>query len=159
MLLHTAEYWMDSLKLEPHPEGGFFREVYRSGDSTSIYFLLAGDEFSAFHRLRKDEIWHFYDGSPLLVHTLTADGKHKMRRLHNNMEKNTSPQITIPRKTWLAGEVEKAAGYSLIGCTMAPAFNYDDFELGDESSLVKLYPRHKKLIQRLTRQIHVVLQD
>jgi len=148
---YTAEYWIDSLKLEPHPEGGFFREIYRSRYSTSIYFLLAGDMFSAFHRLKNDEIWHFHDGSPMLVHTLTADGKHRMRRLHNSVEGNTSPQLTIPRHTWMAGEVENAIGYSLIGCTMAPCFEYEDFELADEKSLIKRYPRQSKLISRLTR--------
>ncbi|NND71183.1 MAG: cupin domain-containing protein [Rhodothermales bacterium] len=165
--MRTAAYWVEKLNLSPHPEGGHFREVYRSDESirehalpdrysesrplsTSIYFLLSGSTFSAFHRLRSDEVWHFYDGAPVTIHSIDRYGNLEERTLGADVQANMSFQLIVRRETWFAAET-KEPGYSLVGCTMAPGFSFNDFDLGKADELTKAYPQHKSLIERLTR--------
>jgi len=164
---NTANYWIEKLELTKHPEGGFFREIYRSTEiinkkglplrynsfrsfSTSIYFLLKGSEFSAFHRLKSDEIWHFYDGCPLLIYILTPDGKMATVKLGQNLEKGERFQFAIPKGAWFAAKPEEKNLFSLLGCTVAPGFDFDDFELAKAEKLAKKYPQHQRLIDKLT---------
>ncbi len=163
----SAQYWIEKLKLAKHPEGGYFREVYRANEiiskkslpdryssfrpfSTSIFFLLKGNEFSAFHRLKSDEIWHFYDGSPLLLYLIDSKGKLTTVRVGRNPDKNELLQIAIPKGFWFAAEVVDKNSFSLIGCTVSPGFDFEDFELGSKELLTNKFPQHKSLIKRLT---------
>jgi predicted cupin superfamily sugar epimerase len=146
-----------NLGLRPHPEGGFFTEGYRSersvvGDAgertavTSIYYLLSGDDFSAFHRLRSDEIWHFYEGADVAIECIDAGGSH--RRL---VIGRAARQAPMPPGVWFAAHLADGAGYALVGCDVAPGFEYKDFEIASRSQLLAAFPEHAALIERLTR--------
>lgn len=156
------------LDLLPHPEGGFYKETYRSkgiipknalphfkGDRsycTSIYFLLTSDNFSGFHRIKQDEIWHFYSGSPLAVHVIDQEGIYTKHLVGINMEKGEFPQLTVPANCWFASSVEKENSFSFVGCTVAPGFDFEDFELAKRKELTAIYPQHEKIIKLLTRE-------
>ena len=161
------------LRLEPHPEGGFFREVYRSSEeldfeiastglkgrrnlSTSIYFLLGSDSFSAFHRIRQDEIWHFYGGSSLSIHMISPDGIYSCAVLGSmsdaaNQGSDLLPQFVVPAGFWFAASVNHIQSYSLVGCTVSPGFDYADFELADKDDLLHIYPSLRDVISKYTR--------
>ncbi|NOX18686.1 MAG: cupin domain-containing protein [Chlorobi bacterium] len=170
----TSEDWRKKLGLTPHPEGGFYKEVYRSDEtikpdalperyggernfSTSIYYLLNENDFSAFHRLKSDEIWHFYYGNPLILYIFyppSIDGKiFEQKLLGAEIENGTEPQILIPRGSIFAACVsgEDKNGYSLIGCTVAPGFDFADFEICKRKRMIEIYPEYKGLIKSLTR--------
>ena len=162
-----AAYWIDKLKLQPHPEGGFYRQTYRadlilpkdafpqfSGSravSTAIYFLLDGENFSAFHRLRSDELWHFYIGEPLVVHMIDANGAYSEISLGNNPEAGEVLQAVVKAGCWFASRVRDGKSFALVGCTVSPGFDFEDFELANRKKLVQRYPQHRKLIESLTR--------
>ncbi len=163
-----AKYYIEKLNLIAHPEGGYFKEVYRSNEiiqaehlpnrytsarnlSTSIYFLLEGEQVSKFHRLKSDEIWHFYDGSPIKIFTLSSDGNLEERILGKNLETNEAPQIVIEKGNWFGAKVKGKNSFTLIGCTVSPGFDFEDFELADKNELIKKYPAHKKIIDELTK--------
>ena len=164
----SAQYWIDKLKLIAHPEGGYYRETYRSElsiarealppqftgarlVSTAIYFLLEGENFSAFHRLRSDELWHFYAGSSISVHVIEPDGSHSEIRVGGNPDAGEVLQAVVKAGRWFASEVRDPQSFALAGCTVAPGFDFADFELGKRSELIKLYPQHRTLIEQLTR--------
>jgi predicted cupin superfamily sugar epimerase len=159
---------IEKLGLRPHPEGGFFRETYRCNESvdgaalasrygggrsvsTAIYFLLTGETFSAFHRLRSDEIWHFYSGDPAELHVLYPDGRHEQHVVGPDLSAGQFPQVVIPRGCWFAARVPRADGYILLGCTVAPGFDFSDFELARRDELIHLFPQHTSLITSFTR--------
>jgi predicted cupin superfamily sugar epimerase len=163
-----AKYWIDTLGLIAHPEGGYYRETYRSGlsiarealppqfagprlVSTAIYFLLDGENFSAFHRLRSDEMWHFYAGGALTVHVIDASGRYSELHLGRDNEAGESLQAVVKAGCWFASRVRDPESFALVGCTVAPGFDFEDFELGKRSELITLYPQNKKLIEELTR--------
>jgi predicted cupin superfamily sugar epimerase len=163
-----AAYWIDKLQLTNHVEGGVFREVYRSeliiprkslplffqGDrpaSTHIYFLLLDGQFSAFHRIASDEVWHFYSGDPLLVFEITHSGRLVTHRLGGNPEKGESFVTVIRAGNWFASALADGSEYALAGCTVAPGFDFADFELAEREALASQYPQHEELIGRLTR--------
>ena len=163
-----AAYWIDRLGLQPHPEGGYFRESYRSperlepgaidGDhegprslATAIYFLLDGGSFSALHRLKSDELWLFHDGMPLTVHAIDPSGAYRTYRLGLGVDDGRRPQAAVPAGSWFGATVDDPEGYALVGCTVAPGFDFDDFELADRDVLTARYPEHAALIARLTR--------
>ena len=166
--MKTARYWIDKLGLIPHPEGGHFRESYRAtlaidanalapefagerAASTAIYFLLSGDDFSALHRLRSDELWHFYDGGPIVVHVIDADGQRSDILLGNDPERGESPQAVVKAGSWFGSKLQIADSFALVGCTVAPGFDFADLELADRAELVRLYPQHRQLIEQFTR--------
>lgn len=165
----NIEYLISELKLIPHPEGGFYKEVYRSngvlpqaalgnqfdGDRnfcTSIFFLLTGTNFSAFHRLKQDEIWHFYKGSSLYVHEISPDGQYTKHVLGLDIQKGQIPQLVIPAGSWFGSEVssKNADDFSFVGCTVAPGFDFSDFDLPSRVGLIKLFPQHSSIIHHLT---------
>ena len=165
----SASYWIDKLQLHQHIEGGAFREIYRSpltiphhslplffqGDrnaSTSIYFLLAQGQFSAFHRIASDELWHFYFGDPLLIHEIGHNRKLVTHRLGNDPEKGESFQAVVRAGSWFASVPAEGSEYSLVGCTVAPGFDFADFELASPS-LAQQYPEYGELIGTLTRPV------
>jgi uncharacterized protein len=159
----TSVAIIKKLKLKKHPEGGYYSETYRSQISikknhlpkkfgsdrnlkTSIYFLLHGNNFSSFHRLKADEVWHFYSGVPLNIYVIQKNGKLKKIVLG----KNHLYQAVIEAEQWFAAEVTEPKSYSLVGCTVSPGFDYRDLELGKKENLIEIYPHLKKLIERLT---------
>lgn len=164
-----AQYWIDQLKLEPHPEGGFFRQTYRAplvieqsalpptfrgprSASTAIYFLLAGEDFSALHRLAADEVWHFYAGTALLVHSIDPAGNHSVIKLGQNAEAGEQFQWVAPAGYWFGSCMEQLDQYALVGCTVAPGFDFADFEMAERAALTAQYPQHRELINKLTRE-------
>ena len=163
-----AQYWIDHLNLEPHPEGGFFCQTYRAplviersalpptfrgprSASTAIYFLLAGEDFSALHRLVADEVWHFYAGAALLVHSIDLTGNHSVIKLGQNHEAGEQLQWVVPAKHWFGSCLEQPDQYALVGCTVAPGFDFADFEIAERAGLARQYPQHRWLIEKLTR--------
>jgi uncharacterized protein len=163
-----AAYWIDKLKLEPHPEGGFYRQTYRAAlilpkdalppqftgpraVSTAIYFLLDGENFSAFHRLRSDELWHFYLGASLVVHVIEANGAYSEIHLGNNPEAGEVLQAVVKAGYWFASRVRDGKSFALVGCTVSPGFDFEDLELAKRAELVKAHPQHRKIIEQLTR--------
>lgn len=156
------------LELLPHPEGGFYRETYRSeivmpqeilGEefsanrnvSTCIYFMLTSDSFSAFHRIKQDEIWHFYRGSALNLYLISPVGEHTVVKIGKEILNEEVPQFVVPAGYWFAAEVCEKDSYSLIGCTVAPGFDFADFELAEKDKLRKLFPNQEDIIKKLCR--------
>jgi uncharacterized protein len=151
------------LNLEPHPEGGYFRETYRAKDrvlregasetraaSTAICFLLCDGAHSAWHRIRSDEVWHFYAGDPLDVHVIDAAGALVTHRLGNALKHaDAAFQAVVEAGTWFAAECADPSGVALVGCTVAPGFEFSEFELAARGVLEERYPQHRDLISRL----------
>jgi len=165
---HTAQYWVQQLGMQAHPEGGYFKEVYRSAVTvprqglpqyfagtrpvcTSIYFMLVGQQFSAMHRFKSDEIWHFYAGTALTIYVLHTNGTVQELALGNNPDAGESLQVVVPAGLWFGAKVNNPNGYTLAGCTVAPGFDFNDFELANRHALIKAYPQHQDLIISLTR--------
>jgi predicted cupin superfamily sugar epimerase len=165
--MKNAAYWIKRLRLSPHPEGGYYREIYRAPESvprrglppryggsrpfgTSIYFLLESGQVSRLHRLKSDEVWHFYAGSPVLIHMLSDSGRCRSIKLGRNPEKGRVFQAVIRAGTWFGAEPVGLRTYALVGCTVSPGFDFDDFEAGCAEKLRKKFPRWASLIERLT---------
>ncbi len=154
------------LRLKPHKEGGYYKEVYRSNDfcllkdkknnqikrrfSTSIYYLLNGNDFSAFHKLKSDEIWHFYEGSALIINFF--DKNKNLKKIILGEKGKEHFQCVIKKGTWFSAEVKNKNSFCLVGCTVSPGFEFEDFEMGTYNKLIKIYPAHKKIIKRMTRE-------
>ena len=165
--LPAAQRLITQLKLVRHPEGGWFRETYRSADSapakalperfdgsralsTAIFFLLEEGDFSALHRIKSDEMWHFYAGSPLLIHALYPDGRYEAQRLGPDHSAGDRYQVVVPAGCWFGAEL--AGGpFALVGCTVSPGFDFADFEMADRRQVTESYPLHAELIERLTK--------
>lgn len=164
----TASDWIEHLDLQPHPEGGFYTERYRASTvlpeaalpaafegprhaAALIDFCLPGDTFSALHRIRQDELWHFLAGTPLTLHQIAPDGSYRTQVLGHGMEEGMRLQAVVPAGHWFGATVNDPAGYALVGCTTAPAFDFADFELADRARLTDRFPQHRALIERLTR--------
>ena len=161
-----AEKIVKALNLTKHPEGGYFSEVYRSKETiekdlherfigkhslyTSIYFLLSENDYSAFHVLKSDEIWHFYKGTTLDVHIISPDGSLNSVSLGKNFESGECFQYCIKAGHYFAAEVRNRSSFALVGCTVSPGFEYSDFELCKKQELIAKFPLHKGLIDRLS---------
>jgi len=159
-LLPQAKQWIDRLEMQPHPEGGYYKETYRSTGniseldrsySTAIYYLLLEDAFSAFHRIKSDELWHFYAGDTLEVVVLYPDSSLKIHRLGPNWEQGDRFQLVVPANHWFASRMADSATYALVGCTVSPGFDFNDFEMAERESLLAAYPQHQDIICQLTR--------
>ncbi len=161
---------IQSLNLQPHPEGGYYKETYRSkghvdsdslpqnidGDrnySTSIYYLLCSNDFSVFHRIKQDEVWHFYKGSSITIHMLTKTGAYKKQVVGNNISKEEQPQFVVEAGDWFAVTVNESDTYSLLGCTVSPGFDFADFELANKEEMLDQYPNYKGVINKLCKII------
>ena len=164
-----ARYWIEKLQLEAHPEGGYFRQSYKAdlvvakealpagfaGDraaSTAIYFLLERENVSAFHRLRSDEVWHFYAGDPLVVHVIGPEGDYSQIVLARDLEAGQVLQAVVRAGCWFASHVADWKSFAVVGCTVSPGFEFEDFEMGRREELAESFPQHRKLIERLTRE-------
>jgi hypothetical protein len=165
----NAGYWIEQLHLEPHPEGGYFRQTYRSeveiarealpagftggrAASTAIYFLLEGKNFSAFHRLRSDEVWHFYVGEPVVVHVIEPEGNYFRIFLGRDLDSGQVLQAIVRAGCWFASHVADWSSFAVVGCTVAPGFDFDDFEMGKREELRRRFPQHLDVIERLCRE-------
>lgn len=170
-----SKFWIEKLQLLQHPEGGFYRETYRAdlainfptksehprqndrvasrSISSTIYYLLEGGQKSMFHRMKNsDEIWHFYTGSSLTLYVINKITRSVSKlKLGNEPEKGELFQILIKRRSWFGAIVNDLTSYALVGCTVSPAFSFEDFELADRRRLTMLYPKHKTIIEMLTR--------
>lgn len=164
----SVEELVERLQLLRHPEGGWFRESYRASGSapaaalpdafggarsycTAIYFLLERGDISALHRIKSDELWHFYAGATLTVHAITPDGQHRQMNVGRDLEAGASFQAVVPAGCWFGAEVTGEGDYSLVGCTVAPGFDFSDFEMGGREELLRDFPSHAEIIHRLTR--------
>lgn len=164
----TIEDLVKKLELLPHPEGGYYKEVYRSeekisqealpvrfpGDrsfSTSIYFLIEKNNFSALHKIKSDETWHFYYGDALEVIEINAQGNLTSTAIGANIEKGEVFQYTVKANTWFGSRVKAGGNFSLAGCTVSPGFDFEDFEMADRFKLATQFPEHANLIGEMTR--------
>ncbi|MDV4151894.1 cupin domain-containing protein [Clostridium sp. AL.422] len=157
--MKSAEYYIKNLNMNPHIEGGYFKESFISSDEvkkdkklwSSIYFLLRTGEVSNFHRLKSDELWYYHDGEALTIYMITPEGELITSQLGKNIDNGESPQILVP-KGCIFGSAMNNDGYSLVGCMVSPAFEYNEFELFKREHLLKLYPNYKDIIIKLTRE-------
>lgn len=161
-----AACWIKQLGLIRHPEGGWFVETYRSMESlsgsalpkrflgarsfcTAIYFLLEQGDFSALHRIKSDELWHFYAGGRLNIEVISPAGLYEQKILGNDPVSGESFQAVVSAGSWFGAEAVN--GFALVGCTVAPGFDFSDFELGRCEELNRQFPQHDELIRRMTR--------
>ena len=155
-------------EMQPHPEGGWYKQTYKSNEqvaaaalpgrfggdrsfSTAIYFLLEKGNFSAFHRIKSDECWHFYAGDPLLIYIIEQTGELKVISLGSDHESGQSFQYVVPANCWFASRPAPESEYCFVGCTVSPGFEFDDLELADATVLSTIYPQHKHIIIELCR--------
>ncbi len=159
---NIAQYWIDRLQLTPHPEGGFYREVYRSDSAvaraegpgnrsacTSIYYLLEDADYSGFHRLASDEIWYYHSGEPLHIHLIAANGHIQTQEL--SFSPSGMLSLAIAANTWFAAEIPGKTGYALCSCAVAPGFEFAEFEMGNKEDLLTAFPVAATLIEKLSR--------
>ena len=163
----TKDQLIKRLNLEKHPEGGYFKETYRSeisisgsalpskfeserSVSTCIYFMLTSDAFSAFHKVNQDEAWHFYLGSPIELHMISPEGEYSNIHIGNDFLNDETPQFIVPAQHWFAAEIQAKDSFALVGCTVAPGFDFKDFQLADRQQLQKKFPNHSLVIEKLT---------
>lgn len=161
-----AKFWIKKLKLSQHPEGGYFTNTYKSekiielygyngtrSTCTAIYYLLTGNQFSSFHIMKSDEIWHFYSGSSLTLHIIDSKGKLNRVVLGPNYNEGERFQVVVKSGCWFAASVNMKHSYSLVGCTVSPGFDYKDWKIGNRKGLKEMYPEHKKIIEKFTRPV------
>lgn len=156
---------IELLNLQPHPEGGFYRQVYKAEEqieslpsrfdgarafSTAIYFMLTKETFSAFHIINQDELWHHYEGGTLKIHIIDQDGNYSFKLLGKNLAEGQEPMVVVPKETYFAAEVIEG-DFVLSGCTVAPGFEFKDFQMPTRGELVKQFPDHETIITRLTQ--------
>lgn len=152
-----AKEIIKELGLSPHPEGGYYKRMFsydkqtidRKGIISSIYYLLEGNDFSAFHRLSSVELWFFHLGEPINIYILNNQGKLETHTLSSNL--NDSFQFVVEPNTWFAAEIPSKKGFSLVSCAVSPMFSFNDFELANKEELIKYYPEYQSIINRLTR--------
>jgi hypothetical protein len=159
----SAKILIEKYALESHPEGGWFKETYRSKDSiypnpelernisTAIYFLLEKGNFSGFHKIKSDECWHFYAGGRLLIHVINDSGEIETIKLGSDVLHGEKFQYVVPANKWFASEPDVDTDFSFVGCTVAPGFDFSDFELAKAEELMRLFPHLKDEISRLCR--------
>jgi hypothetical protein len=158
----SASYWIKHLNLQPHPEGGYYSEVFRSEQQllrlgaheqkqacTSIYYLLEGDDYSGFHRLASDEIWYFHKGVPLHIHVIDQQGVHIALELSDTISGSLS--IAIRAGLWFASEIPSGNGFTLVSCAVAPGFDFSEFEMAEKQKLTALFPQHSNLLNKFCR--------
>ncbi|CCH56291.1 protein of unknown function DUF985 [Fibrisoma limi BUZ 3] len=164
----NAAYWVNAFGMQPHPEGGYYAETYRSSEmipqaglpdrfsgsrsfSTAIYFLLENHHISALHRIQSDEVWHFYAGGPLDVFVIEPS-THELTviRLGNNPDKGEVFQAVVPAGCWFGSKPALETEYSLVGCTVAPGFDFADFDMAMQEDMLQQFPQHQAVIKMLS---------
>lgn len=164
----NADELIKSFNLLPHPEGGWYSENYKSSEyilknalpdrfngnrsiSTAIYFLLEEGNFSAFHRIKSDECWHFYAGDPLEIYVIQANGSLNIVTLGSNIKEGELFQYVVPANCWFASRPAQNSKFSFVGCTVAPGFDFDDFEMADAEFFCKEFPALKDIVLPLCK--------
>ncbi|MBI2430195.1 MAG: cupin domain-containing protein [Ignavibacteriales bacterium] len=164
----NSKHWIEKLQLSSHPEGGYFREIYRAEGiiaqpslpmrynggraySTTIYYLLESNDVSSLHRLKSDEQWFHIDGGALTIHSIDPKGNYTAHHIGKNLDKGELPHAVVRTGCWFGGTVNEPDSFSLVGCVVAPGFHFDDFELAKRIELVRQFPQHKSIIEKLTR--------
>ncbi len=159
---------VSKLGMKPHPEGGFYKRTYASDCmtpvddryaeprkrhcSTSIFYLLEAGDFSAWHRVKSDEQWHHYEGNTVILWTIDPETKKLEKHLLGKVSDGVIPQIKIKGEVWFCAEsVHGDDAGSLVGCTVTPGFDFNDFELADRAALTAEYPEYEAIITRFTR--------
>jgi predicted cupin superfamily sugar epimerase len=162
-----AKYFISKLNMLPHPEGGYFKEFYKSNElikkehlpdrfgghrafSTSIYFLLNEKDVSKLHKIESDELWYYHSGSSVTIICLHKDYGLKKYKLGLNLENEELPQVLVEKGTWFGAFLNDETTYSLVGCNVAPGFDFEDFVMGDKEKLFSDFPKHKEIIIKLT---------
>lgn len=148
---YTSDYYIENLGLEPHPEGGYFKQTYLDEEKafSSILFLIREGEVSHFHELKEDELWYFHGGNPLVIYEITTDGQLKKTLLGDKPKEGQSLQYLV-KKGSIFGAAMENSGFSIVGCMVCPAFSYEHFKLYDREELLKKYPEHKDAIIKMT---------
>jgi len=165
----SASFWIEHLRLSKHIEGGYFNEVYKSASLvppsqlpehfnaasprhyfTHIYFLLEKGQFSALHRIKSDELWHFYDGDPIIIYEIEASGKLIKHLLGNDPLKKQTLFTVVKAGSWFGAALEERSEFALVGCTVSPGFDYDDFEMGGREEMLRLFPQYQEIVEKLT---------
>ena len=164
--MQPAEYWIEKLDLQRHPEGGFYKETYRSAQkiplhalpsgfqgernaSTAIYFLIRAADKSMFHRIKSDELWHFHAGTPLLIYILGNDGL-VTQKLGTDLDAGEVPQLVMPANHWFGARIPDGGQYTLSSCSVAPGFDFQDFEMASREYLLQHFPAQHEIINQLT---------
>jgi len=166
----TAAEVKELLGLVPHPrEGGSYIRTYESGEllpadaffdrrysgprhtATAIYYLLEPDTFSEMHRLRSDEIFHFYAGDPVEMLQLRADGSGRIIRIGNRLAQGERPQTVVPRGIWQGSRIAPGGAWALLGCTVSPGFEFEDYDAATREDLCAGWPAFCPMIYELTR--------
>ncbi|WKA49559.1 cupin domain-containing protein [Planococcus liqunii] len=158
----NADYWIEQLGMEPHPEGGFYKRTFESNEMivteshseqrrlyTSIYFLLRSEDISHFHRLKSDELWYFHGGSALSVHIIDESGRYRVEKLGLDIANGEKPQVLVAKGSIFGSTIEREDAYSLVGCMVAPGFDFADFELFTQNDLLAQFPAHEGIIRKL----------
>lgn len=155
-----ANYYIKMLKLERHPEGGYYKRSFTSDEEidafgskrslfTNIYFLLGSEDISHFHRLKSDEVWYYHAGSPLLVHVIDEQGNYREMKVGLDIENGEMPQVIVPKNSIFGSSVIEKGTFSLVGCMVSPGFDFEDFELFTQEELLVPYPQHEEIIKKL----------
>ncbi|MEM8894414.1 MAG: cupin domain-containing protein [Bacteroidota bacterium] len=156
--MHIAQYWIDKLEMKPHPEGGYYREYFKSpshvispegnerSTATSIFYLLEVHDHSHFHRLGADEVWYYHAGQAADIHFITPDGQYYAERIGPS----DNLQVIIPKGHIFGANLPESSSYILVGCMVAPGFEFEDFEMISRATLREQCPQHKQIIERLT---------
>ena len=166
--MKPASYWIEKYNLLPHPEGGYYAETYRASESiskdslpdrftgdrsfsTGIYFLLEAKDISAIHKIKSDEMWHFYAGDALEIVVIQPDtGNLEVIKLGSDPENRESFQAVVPAGSWFGSRPAVGSNYCLVGCTVSPGFDFQDFEMAERNLLTRVFPEHEKIIKELT---------
>ncbi|WP_404450246.1 cupin domain-containing protein [Sutcliffiella horikoshii] len=170
MSLDKVKDWVEALGLEAHPEGGFYKQTYVSGERitdnelsvsfdgkrklySSIYFLLTDKNISHFHRLKSDELWYFHGGNSLTVHVITEAGVYVQQKLGLNLEEGERPQILVPKNSIFGSSVDSPDSYALVGCMVSPGFEFKDFEMFTQTELIEKHPEHEEIIRKMAYEV------
>ena len=160
----SAETYIAKLELEPHPEGGFYRETFVSKEAlptgraaaTSILFLLTHENPSNLHRIDAEEVWCYHAGDPLIVHMIDVDGVYSESAIGPDLDAGQVLQAVVPAGVWFGSSVADpkggSKGWALVGCMVAPGFTFDGFELAERADMLARYPAHATVITKLTRK-------
>lgn len=154
--MKTAKDWITQLALEPHPEGGYYRRIYTAdqqingqASASAIHYLLDQHDFSAWHRIKQDELWFHHEGCHLMIRQISASGQLS----EHILGKDENLTILVPANTWFCAEplIGPNQSYALVSCVVTPEFQFNDFEMGNAEELVNIYPQHRDIICRLCR--------
>jgi predicted cupin superfamily sugar epimerase len=160
--IHDKNYWISRLELQVHPEGGFYKEIYRSEiavnltsdthqkrtASTSIYYLLDAETKSFCHRLQSDEIWYYHAGAPVTLYLIDEAGNWSLKICGPNEGEELA--VLIPKNTWFGARVTEPHAFVLVSCVVSPGFDFNDFEMIDRNELIEMFPQHKEGILQYT---------